>query len=149
MALGELLIEETGTITNIRVLPAKRRGLKMPHCYGELRGSKYTTNWTYTQTMRNDGSIIGGGDGVMTTECGNTIYLKGSGSATGVDSSGTIPLRLINHYHTLSEKFADLNGIAVVGEYDVSSMVPLTLRCGIGNKLRSIGRYGQQSETLI
>ena len=123
MALGELLIEETGTITNIRVLPATAEGANYEVCLtatGELQGSKYTTNWTYTQTMRNDGSIIGGGDGVMTTECGNTIYLKGSGSATGVDSSGTFPFRVINHYHTLSEKFADLNGIAVVGEYDVS-----------------------------
>ena len=35
MALGELLIEETGTITNIRVLPATagRKLRSLPHCY--------------------------------------------------------------------------------------------------------------------
>ena len=44
---------------------------------------------------------------------------KGSGSAIGVDASGTTPFRVINHYHTSSEKFSDLNGKAVVGEYNV------------------------------
>jgi len=123
MALGELLIEETGTITNVRVLPATAEGANYEVCLtasGEIRGSKYTTYWTYIQTVRNDGTILGGGDGVMTTECGNTLYLKGSGSAIGVDASGTTPFRVINHYHTSSEKFSDLNGKAVVGEYDVS-----------------------------
>ena len=124
MALGELLIEETGTITNVRVLPSTAEGVNYEvglTANGKLRGSKYTTNWTYTQTVRNDGTVIGGGDGVMNTECGNTIYLKGSGSAAGADSAGGIPFRVINHFHTHSEKFADLNGIAVVGEYDVSA----------------------------
>ena len=49
MALGELLIEETGTITSIRVLPATAEGANYEVCLtanGELRGSKYTTNWT-------------------------------------------------------------------------------------------------------
>ena len=124
MALGELLIEETGTITSVRVLPSTAEGANYEiglTANGELRGSKYTTNWTYTQTVRNDGTVIGGGDGVMTTECGNSIFLKGSGSAVGADSAGAIPFRVINHFHTHSEKFADLNGIAVVGEYDVSA----------------------------
>jgi len=124
MALGDLLIEETGTITSVRVLPATADGANYEVCLtatGELRGSKYTTNWTYTQVVRNDGTVLGGGDGVLTTECGQTIYLKGSGSAAGADSAGNIPFRVINHYHTSSEKFSDLNGIAVVGEYDVSA----------------------------
>jgi hypothetical protein len=65
------------------------------------------------------GCIYGVGDRVCTTECGQTLYLKGSGSATGADENGNNPMRVINHYHTNSEKFADLNGAALVGEYDV------------------------------
>lgn len=69
--------------------------------------------------MRTDGSIYGVGDRVCTIECCQTLYLKGSDSATGADENGNIPMRVINHYHTNSEKFADLNGAALVGEYDV------------------------------
>jgi hypothetical protein len=122
MALGELPVEETGTITSLRVLPATAEGANYEICLsteGALRGTKFTTNWTYIQVVRNDGSIYGGGDGVCTTECGQVLYLKGSGSAVGSDENGNIPFRVINHYHTSSDKFADLNGAALVGEYDV------------------------------
>jgi hypothetical protein len=122
MALGELLVEEAGTITGLRVLPATAEGANYEICLsteGMLRGTKITTNWTYLQLVRTDGSIYGTGDGVCTTECGQTLHLKGSGSAAGPDENGSIPMRVINHYHTNSEKFADLNGVALVGEYDV------------------------------
>ena len=66
MALGELLVEETGTITSLRVLPATAEGANYEICLsteGRIRGTKFTTNWTYVQVVRNDGSIYGGGDG--------------------------------------------------------------------------------------
>ena len=123
MALGELLLDEIGTITGVKVLPATAEGANYEVCLsssGEMRGTKYSTNWTYAQIVRTDGSIYGAGDGVMTTECGEVFYIKGSGSAPGPDKDGNIPFRYINHFHTTSEKFSDLNGAAIVGEYDVS-----------------------------
>ena len=124
MALGELLVEEVGSITGLRVLPATAEGANYEislSTKGKLRDTNFTTNWTYLQVVRTDGSIYGEGDGVCTTECGQTLYLKGSGSATGSDENGNIPMRVINHYRTNSEKFADLNGAALVGEYDVKA----------------------------
>ena len=105
------------------MLPATAEGANYEVCLsssGEMRGTKYSTNWTYAQIVRTDGSIYGAGDGVMTTECGQVFYIKGSGSAPGPDKDGNIPFRYINHFHTTSEKFSDLNGAAIVGEYDVS-----------------------------
>ena len=124
MALGELLVEEVGSITGFRVLPATAEGANYEislSTKGKLRDTNFTTNWTYLQVVRTDGSIYGEGDGVCTTECGQTLYLEGSGSATGADENGNIPMRVINHYRTNSEKFADLNGAALVGEYDVKA----------------------------
>ena len=60
MALGELIYEETGTITGGRVLPASAEGANYEVCLradGSLRGSSYVTNWTYKQEERTDGTI--------------------------------------------------------------------------------------------
>ena len=66
MALGELINEETGSITGVRVLPASAEGANYEGCLraeGSLRGSSYVTNWTYRQVERTDGTIYGKGDG--------------------------------------------------------------------------------------
>ena len=79
MALGELLLDEIGTITGVKVLPATSEGANYEVCLsssGEMRGTKNRTNWTYAQIVRTDGSIYGAGDGVMTTECGEVFYIK-------------------------------------------------------------------------
>ena len=123
MALGELINEETGTITGFRVLPSTAEGANYEVCLraeGNLRGANYVTNWTYIQLERTDGTIQGHGDGVCKTECGQTLYLKGAGCAKAVTADGIVRYRVINHWHTKSEKFADLNGSAMVGEYDVN-----------------------------
>ena len=57
---------------------------------------------------------------VLTTECGEVIYLKGSGSAPGKEADGGVIFKTINHHHTASEKFKHLNGVAGVGIYNVS-----------------------------
>lgn len=56
----------------------------------------------------------------MTTECGEIIYLKGSGSAPGKESDGIVKFKVINHHHTASSKFKHINGAAGVGIYSVS-----------------------------
>ena len=123
MALGELINEETGTITGMRVLPNTAEGANYEvglRAEGSLRGSNYVTNWTYSQVERKDGTIYGSGDGVCKTECGQTLYLKGAEASKPIGDDGVVRFRVINHWHTDSEKFADLNGAAMVGEYDVN-----------------------------
>ena len=51
MALGELINEETGSITGVRVLPASAEGANYEVCLraeGSLRGSSYVTNLART-----------------------------------------------------------------------------------------------------
>ncbi|HBD83037.1 MAG TPA: hypothetical protein DC056_03400, partial [Dehalococcoidia bacterium] len=83
MALGDLVLEETGQVTGIRVLSTDASGTKLEvslQTTGTIRGVAESTLWTYTQLIRPDGSILGGGQGVMTTEDGDVISLVGNGS---------------------------------------------------------------------
>ena len=115
--------DETGQVTGIRVLPPTAEGAHYEvslSTKGTLEGSNYNALWTYTQVQRNDGSIYGQGDGVLTTERGEVIYLKGSGSAQGKEADGGVIFKTINHHHAASAKFKHLNGVAGVGIYNVS-----------------------------
>ena len=116
--------DESGQITGVRVLPATAEGAHFEvslTTQGTLEGTNYTALWSYTQVQRQDGSIYGQGDGVLTTECGEVVYLKGSGSAAGKEADGSVKFKIINHHHTASSKFAHVNGAAAVGTYHVSA----------------------------
>ena len=124
MSNTQIFRDETGQVTGIRVLPPTAEGAQYEvslSTQGSLEGTHYTALWTYTQVQRNDGSIYGQGDGVMTTECGEVIYLKGSGSAPGKEADGSVKFKIINHHHTGSSKFKHINGTAGVGVYIVSA----------------------------
>ena len=122
MALGDLVFDETGSVTGVRVLSADASGTKLEVCLqttGTIRGVAETCFWTYTQLMRPDGSIYGEGQGVMTTADGDVIQLIGQGSGQAPPPGGTTKFRTMIHPHSASAKYADLNSIGVVGEYDV------------------------------
>jgi hypothetical protein len=124
MNLKDYTRTETGKITSISVLPATPEGSHFEinlSTQGEMGGVKFVTHWTYRQIQRVDGTIYGYGDGVLQTECGEIINMKGSGSSRGVNPDGSISMRVINHHHTRSEKFSFLNGTAAAGNYDVDS----------------------------
>ncbi len=123
MALGDLILEETGQVTGTRVLSADASGASIEICLqltGTIRGVAETTIWTYTTLTRPDGSIYGSGQGVMTTEDGDVINLIGHGSAQAAPPGGTTKFRTMLHPHAASAKYADLNGIGLAGEYDVA-----------------------------
>ena len=77
--------------------------------------------WTYESTTRADGSILGEGRGVLTTADGDVLHLTGRASAQSGGPGSPIQYRGMVHFHTSSEKFARLNGIAGVFEYDVNA----------------------------
>ena len=123
MALGDLILDETGQVTGTRVLSADASGAKIEICLqltGTIRGVAETTIWTYSTLTRPDGSIYGSGQGVMTTEDGDVINFIGHGSAQAAPPGGTTKFRTMLHAHTTSAKYADLNGIGLAGEYDVA-----------------------------
>ena len=124
MALGDLVLEETGQVTGIRVLSTDASGTKLEvslQTTGTIRGVAESTLWTYTQLIRPDGSILGGGQGVMTTEDGDVISLVGNGSGQAAPPGGAIELRVFLHPYSTSSKYSDLNSIGLVGEYDVAA----------------------------
>ncbi len=124
MALGNLICEETGKVTGIRVLSSDASGTKLEvnlQTSGTIRGVGENTLWSYTQLTRPDGSIYGQGQGVMTTQEGDVIHLIGHGSGQTPPAGGSINYRVMVHYHSASAKYADLNSIGGVGEYDIDA----------------------------
>ena len=122
MDLGEVINEETGNISGMRVLSNDAAGTKAEislSTQGSVRGIGQQTNWTYTQLVRPDGSVYGSGIGIMTTVDGDIIQLSGSGS--GRVSDGTTRFSEVNHYYSSASKFEDLNDSVIVGTYEVAS----------------------------
>ena len=62
MALGELVNEERGQISGVRVISADATGTTSEvslRTEGTIRGTRQVTNWTYEQIQRPDGSLYG------------------------------------------------------------------------------------------
>jgi hypothetical protein len=123
MALGELILEERGQITGMRILSTDASGTNMEvslQLTGTIRGVAESTLWTYTTLTRPDGSIYGSGQGVMTTQEGDVIHLIGHGSGQAPPPGGTTRFHTMLHPYSTSAKYADLNSIGLAGEYDVN-----------------------------
>ena len=87
---------------------------------GTIRVVSKNTLWTYSILTRPDGSLQGGGNGIMTTQDGDVISLIRNGSGKAAPPGATTNFRTMLHPHTASPKYADLNGTAWAGEYDVN-----------------------------
>ena len=123
MALGELVLEDSGQITGIRVLSTDASGTTLElnlQLSGTIRGVGQNTLWTYTMLQRPDGSLYGQGNGVLTTVNGDVIHLIGSGSGKA-NPGGTVRFCTMLHPHGATGQNADLNSIGLVGEYDVAA----------------------------
>ncbi len=123
MALGDLVLGDTGQVTGTRVISTDASGTNLEislQLTGTIRGVPETTLWTYTTLTRPDGSIYGGGQGVMTTQDGDVIHLIGHGSGQAPPPGGTVRFLTMLHAHSASAKYADLNAIGLVGEYEVA-----------------------------
>ena len=122
--LGELLYEETGNVSGVRVLPPEEGAVVLEvslQASGRIQGVEHASLWTYTSTTRTDGSIFGHGRGVLTTADGDVVHLLGRASDQSGGPGSPTRYRGAFHFHTQSEKFSRLNGIAAVFEYDVEA----------------------------
>ena len=131
MALGELALDETGQITGTRVLSTDASGTNVEISLattGTIRGVAETCMWTYTTLQRPDGSLYGAGNGVLTTANGDVIHLIGHGSGK-VNPGGTIRFLTMLHHHGATGDNADLNTIALAGEYEVAPDGTATNKC--------------------
>tara|TARA_B100000809_G_scaffold179935_1_gene177555 strand:+ start:3236 stop:3643 length:408 start_codon:yes stop_codon:yes gene_type:complete len=131
MALGELVLEDSGQITGIRVLSTDASGTTLElnlQLSGTIRGVGQNTLWTYTMLQRPDGSLYGQGNGVLTTANGDVIHLIGSGSGKA-NPGGTVRFCTMLHPHGATGQNADLNAIGLAGEYEVAADGTATNKC--------------------
>lgn len=122
--LGEILFEEKGTASGIRVLSLEHGETTVEvslQTQGSIRGVAETSLWTYWSKTRADGSIYGEGKGFMTTEDGDVIHMVGSGAAKAPGPDGVIHYRGAVYFNTASARFSHLNGTVGVHEYDVDA----------------------------
>jgi len=132
MALGDLVLDETGQVTATRILSTDASGTNMELSLtlnGTIRGVQQTTMWTYTTLTRADGSIYGNGQGLMTTQDGDVIHLIGHGSGAAPPPGGTVRFCTMLHAHGATGKYADLNTIGLAGEYEVDPEGNATNKC--------------------
>ena len=71
MALGNLILDETGQVMGMRVLSNDANGVNVEvslQTTGTIRSVPENTLWTYDILTRPDGSVQGGGNGIMITK---------------------------------------------------------------------------------
>jgi hypothetical protein len=85
---------------------------------GRLLGLEGGNIGTYTSRPRADGTLAGEGQGIFATLDGELITWKGIGSGT-MKAGGAVSYRGALTFESTSERFARLNAIAGVFEFEV------------------------------
>ena len=121
--LGDLIAEAKGKRTGRRVLPTDGAGLKVEVAFessGKLLGTDVHEIGTYVSGTRPDGTLYGEGQGVVLTAGGDAITWKGAGVGK-FTGGGAVSYRGAVYYHSASPKFARLNSVAGVFEFEVDA----------------------------
>jgi len=121
--LGEKIGEGSGKVTTRRVLPNPGGGINVETSFmskGFLLGTEIRENGTYTATQRPDGTLLGSGQGLSISTEGDMVTWVGQGIGT-IHKNGSVSYRGALFYQTNSPKWARLNTIAGVFEYEVDS----------------------------
>ena len=121
--LGERIGEGTGKVTSQRVLPNPGGGPKMETTIqesGSLLGVNTTETATYFAVVRPDGCLFGEGQGIVMSKDGDVATWTGQGVGT-LKKDGAVSYRGAFYVQTASPKWARLNSLAVVYEYEVDA----------------------------
>jgi hypothetical protein len=119
---GELVLEARGKTTGLRVIPAEGQGLKVESSFqerGKILGQDYNMIGTYLSFVRPDGFLYGEGQGILTTDQGDTATFAGQG--IGKRRGSGVSWRAALYFQTASKNLSRLNGIAVILEYEVDA----------------------------
>jgi hypothetical protein len=121
--LSEKIGEMSGKITSQRVLSVAGGGLKMETSFqgnGALLGVNFKETGTYWTIVRPDGTHYGEGQGVMMLKDREMATWTGHGvGVTKKDGSATY--RGAIYFQTMPPKWARLNKVAVLFEYEVDA----------------------------
>ena len=121
--LGERIGESTGKVTSQRVLPNPGGVPKIEtslQAVGSVLGVAEAETTTYTAFVRPDGSLFGEGQGVVMSKEGDMATWVGQGVGT-LSKDGAVSYRGAIYIQSPSPKWARLNSIAVVYEYEVDA----------------------------
>ena len=119
--LGELFGETRGKRIVRRVLSSNPTKVEVSfEDAGKMAGVEVTGLGTYTSEIRADGSIIGSGSGIYLSATGDGLAWEGSGLGK-FGQGGAVSYRGILYYRSTSPKFAKLNTVAGVFEYEVDA----------------------------
>lgn len=86
---------------------------------GQILGVHVTGMGTYTSVVSPDGSIIGSGQGMDTTDDGEALVWTGTGSGK-FGPGGSVSYRGMLFFKTTSKKLARLNNACGAFEYEVA-----------------------------
>lgn len=119
--MGEKVQDVNAKITGTRVLPGEL-GPKVEASFagtGTLLGVATTELGTYVSTMTPAGVLNGEGQGITMTADGDSIAWKGHGVGKPTGKGMAAAYRYSIVVQTTSQKFAKLNGILLIGEWEV------------------------------
>ena len=121
--LGEKIGGTSGKITSQRVLPTLGGGPRMETSFqagGSILGTDVKEMGTYCAVVRPDGTLYGEGQGVMILKYGKIATWTGHGVGT-MKKDGAASYRGAVYYQTMPPRWARLNKVAVVFEYEVDA----------------------------
>jgi hypothetical protein len=120
--LGEKIGEESGHVIARRVVPGTAGAPQMETTFqasGSILGVAHRTTGTYTSVMRPDGSLFGQGQGLVMGGEGPASWV---GDGVGkIKPDGSVSFRGAIYYQSAVPKWARLNGVAAVFEYEVDA----------------------------
>ena len=120
--LGEIVLESSGKITNVKVLENAGGQSKVEVCLqgqGKLLGTGMTELASYWQEVRPGGIFYGEGGPVWMTDQGEVLSWKGFGVGRPAGPGFAASYAVCGAIQSDSATYAHLAGIALVGEYQV------------------------------
>ncbi len=121
MAFGELIGEETGSVTAFRVVK-DGFGVKVESQFqgqGTMLGVPFVDYATYASVYRPDGNFTGSADGVIFTQEAEAASYTGTGVGHMLGRGGAASWRGALYFFSASPHFAQLNSIAVLFEFEI------------------------------
>lgn len=117
--LGEKIAEESGRVVGTRILSVDPPKVEttIQHT-GKMLGHETTTSVTYTAVVRPDGLLEGEGQGITTTPEGEMVTFMGKGIGKMTGKGNAASFRAALFYNTASKKFAKLNEVIGVLEFE-------------------------------
>jgi hypothetical protein len=122
--LGDLIGESTGRITGVKILEAAGEQSKFEVSFqgqGKLDGVAFDAICTYWQEFWPDGVVYGEGDVLLTTPEGERLWWKGFGVGKLTGEGFSASFAPCGCIQTSAQRFARLNGVATIGEYDTDA----------------------------